>query len=154
VRYLLVDRIDEVKKFAYATGTKCVTLTEDCFEHHFPGQPVYPGALLIEAMAQLGGALLELSLRDVMDYCPRCVLSKVTAKFREFAKPGDSLTLRVDIVSHHEQDALVRAVVSRGADRVAEAELLYVYLKIDDPKLAAAREENLSILTRAARFIA
>jgi 3-hydroxymyristoyl/3-hydroxydecanoyl-(acyl carrier protein) dehydratase len=42
VRYFLIDRIDELKRFVYAKGRKCITLSDDCFKHHFPGQPVFP----------------------------------------------------------------------------------------------------------------
>ena len=63
MRYFLIDRIDELQQFSYALGTRCISLTEDYFEHHFPEQPVYPRSPLIESIAQLGGALLELSLR-------------------------------------------------------------------------------------------
>src|SRR5512145_803861 len=126
MRYLMVDRIDALKRFEWAEATKCISLSDDPFEQHFPGHPVYPGALLIESMAQLGGALLELSLREVLDHCPRCVLSTVKAKFRDFARPGDVVRLRVDVVSRHEESALVRAVGTRGDgdERLCEAELL------------------------------
>lgn len=155
MRYFLVDRIEELKKFEYAVGTKCITLSDDCFEQHFPGYPVYPGALLIEAMAQLGGALLELSLREVLDHCPRCVLSTVKAKFRDFARPGDVVRLRVDVVSRHDESALVRAVGTRGAsdERICEAELLYVLLRLGDARLEAQRNDFLDVLTRATRFV-
>jgi 3-hydroxyacyl-[acyl-carrier-protein] dehydratase len=152
VRFFLVDRILRLKRFASAEGTKCISLADDSFEHHFPGQPVYPGALLIEAMAQLGGALLELSLRKEGEPTPRCVLSKVEAKFRDFARPGDQLALRADVVSHHEDSARLRASVLRDGQCLAEAELLYVYLRIDDPALEASRQQYLAILTRATRF--
>jgi 3-hydroxymyristoyl/3-hydroxydecanoyl-(acyl carrier protein) dehydratase len=154
MRFLLLDRIDELKKGSYAVATKCVSLADDCFEHHFPGQPVYPGALMIEALAQLGGALLELTLRDERDYRPRCVMSGVKAKLREFVRPGDALALRAEIVSRHEDSALVRAVASRGEERVCEAELLYVFLRIDDARLERSREDYLDILTRATRVVA
>jgi 3-hydroxyacyl-[acyl-carrier-protein] dehydratase len=167
LRYYLIDRIDELKKFGYAVGTKCITLSEDCFEQHFPGHPVYPGALLIESMAQLGGALLELSLREVLDHCPRCVLSTVKAKFRDFARPGDVVRLRVDVVSRHEDSALVRAVGTRGGpagaaaadpegdqgDRLCEAELLYVFLRIGDARLEAQRNDFLDVVTRTTRIV-
>ena len=153
MRYFLIDRIDELKKLEYAVATKCIALSEDCFEHHFPGQPVYPGALLIEAMAQLGGALLELSLRGAAGSPPRCVLSSVKAKFREFARPGDVLSLRADVVSQHEDSALVRAAGTRGEVRICEAELLFVLLRIDDPALEASRRATLEVLTRGTRFV-
>jgi 3-hydroxymyristoyl/3-hydroxydecanoyl-(acyl carrier protein) dehydratase len=150
VRYLLVDRIEEWKKNEYAVGVKCISLADEVFEHHFPGQPVYPGALLIEAMAQLGGALVELSLRDGRPRAPRCVLTAVKAKFRDFAKPGDALRLRADVVSCHEDAALVRVATTRGDRPVAEAEITYVLLDVDDPKLEASRRELLELLTREA----
>ncbi len=153
MRFFLVDRIDELKRFSYALGTKCVSLSDDCFEQHFPGHPVFPGALQIEALAQLGGALLELSLREVRDHCPRCVMSTVKAKFRGFVRPGDTLTLRAEVISHHEDSALVRASGTRGDERVCEAELVYVYLRIDDARLEASRRDFLEVLTRATRFV-
>ena len=150
MRYLQVDRIEELKRGEYATAVKCITLADDVFEHHFPGQPVYPGALLIESMAQLGGALIELSLRDGRPRAPRCVLSAVKAKFREFAKPGDALRLRAEVVSCHEDAALVRVATTRGEQRICEAEVTYVLLDVDDPKLDASRRELLELLTREA----
>ena len=153
MRYLLVDRIVELRPFGHATGVKCIALSEDAFEHHFPGQPVYPGALLIETLAQLGGALLELSLRDELSYCPRCVVSAVKAKFHKFVKPGDRLDLRADLVKRHDDSALVRAHGARDGERVCEAELLYILLRIDDPRLEAARRDYLEIITRETRIL-
>ncbi len=153
MRYFLIDRIDELKKFHYAKGTKAITLSDDCFEHHFPGQPIYPGAMLIEAMAQLGGALLEISLRDELPYCPRCVFSSVKAKFREFARPGDLLSLEAELVSRHEESAKVRSWVARRETRICEAELLYIFLRIDDPRLESSRRDFLDVITRYTKFI-
>lgn len=154
MRYFQVDRVDELKPYCYAIGTKCVTLSEDCFEHHFPGQPVYPGAMLIESLAQLGGALMELSMRgDVAPPLPRCAMSTVKAKFREFVSPGDTLLLRADVVSHREDSALIKAVAMRGDRKVCEADILYVYMRIDDPALQASRDQFLDVLTRATRVI-
>jgi 3-hydroxyacyl-[acyl-carrier-protein] dehydratase len=153
VRYFLVDRIEELRPFGHAVGIKCISLAEDCFEHHFPGQPVYPGSLLIEAMAQLGGALLELSLRNELDYCPRCAMTTVKAKFRDFVRPGDTLRLRAELVSRREGSALVRASAHRDERKVCEAELLYVVLRIDDPVLEASRRQFLEIITRGTTIL-
>lgn len=153
MRYLLIDRIDELKKLEYAVGTKCISLADDCFEHHFPGQPIYPGALLVESLAQLGGALLEISLRDELDYQPRCVLSSVKAKFRDFVRPGDTLTLRAEVVSRHDEDALLRVEARRGEQRVAQGELIYVMLRIEDQELERSRRQFLDIIMRGARVL-
>jgi len=153
MRFFLVDRIDELKPFTHAVGTKCITLADDCFEHHFPGQPVYPGALLIESMAQLGGALMELSLRADDAPMPRCVLSKVEAKFRDFGRPGDQLRLRADVVSHHPDSARVKVVALRGEQRLAEADILYLVIQLADPALEASRRQYLDILTRGTTFL-
>lgn len=149
----MVDRIDEVKKFSYAVGVKCISLSDDCFEHHFPGQPVYPGALLTESMAQLGGALLELSLRDEMSPCPRCVVSAAKAKFRDFVRPGDVLQMRAEIISRHEDSAKVTVLTTRDGQRVCESEFLYLYLRIEDKRLETARVDVLDVLTRKTRFV-
>jgi 3-hydroxyacyl-[acyl-carrier-protein] dehydratase len=152
VRYLLVDRIEELKRLEWAVAVKCISLSDDAFEHHFPGQPVFPGALLVESMAQLGGALLEISLREGRPRVPRCVLSAVKAKFRDFARPGDALRLRADVVSCHEDAALLRAAVTCGERRICEGELTYVLLDVDDPRLEASRRELLDLLTRETVF--
>jgi 3-hydroxyacyl-[acyl-carrier-protein] dehydratase len=153
VRYYLLDRIDELKPLEWAVGTKCISLADDCFEHHFPGQPVYPGALLLETMAQLGGALLEISLRDALPYVPRCVLSSVTAKFRAFVKPGDRLSLRAEVLARHDDSAKVRVVSTCDDQRVCDGDLLYVFVRMDDPHLEASRAEYLDILTRTTRYV-
>jgi 3-hydroxymyristoyl/3-hydroxydecanoyl-(acyl carrier protein) dehydratase len=152
----MVDRIEELRRFDYAVGVKAISLSEDCFEHHFPGQPVYPGALLIESMAQLGGALLEISLREELDHCPRCVMSTVKAKFRDFVRPGDRITFRAEVLGRHDDDARVRVVGTRGATSdkpVCEAELLYLLLRIDDPALEASRNQFLDTITLGTRFV-
>jgi 3-hydroxymyristoyl/3-hydroxydecanoyl-(acyl carrier protein) dehydratase len=154
LRYFLIDRIDELKPYSYAIGTKCVSLADDCFEHHFPGQPVFPGALLIESMAQLGGALMELSMRGSIEPLPRCAMSSVKAKLREFVRPGDKLCLRAEVVSHREDSALVRVSATRDDRKVCEGEILYVYVRIDDAALQASREQLLDVITRSTKVVA
>lgn len=153
MRYLMVDRIEELKKLDYAVGIKCISLSDDAFEHHFPGQPIYPGALLLESMAQLGGALLEISLRSEPQTLPRCILSSAKTQFRGAVRPGDQLRLRAQAVSVHEESAKVTVEVTCDAVRVANSELLYVFKRIDDEDLERARKRYLADLTRDTRFV-
>ena len=62
MRYLLLDRITSLER-ERATAIKCVSLADDVFVDHFPGYPVPPGTLIIEALAQLGGVLAEAAMR-------------------------------------------------------------------------------------------
>jgi 3-hydroxymyristoyl/3-hydroxydecanoyl-(acyl carrier protein) dehydratase len=153
MRFELVDRIEEIKLGSYAKGIKCISLSDDVFEHHFPNHPVYPGSLLIEAMAQLGGALLELSLKDKLTFYPRCVLSMVKSKFREMVRPGDTLSMRADVLSILEGAAQVRCVGHVNQTVVCEAELTYVILQIEDARLQASRESFIDVITRKTRYV-
>lgn len=153
MRFELVDRIEEMKLGCYAKGVKCISLSDDVFEHHFPSHPVYPGSMLIESMAQLGGALLELSLKDRLSFYPRCVLSMVKSKFREMVRPGDTLSMQADVLSIHEQAAQVRCVGHVESTVVCEAELTYVILQIEDARLQASREAFIDVITRKTRYV-
>lgn len=148
MRYLLLDRIDELEPGVRARGTKCIALAEDVFEHHFPGQPVYPGALLLEALAQLGGALVELSRPATAGAATACVLGSAKARFRRFARPGDQLRLDATLRRLRDGSALVETTASCGEDLVAEAELLFLLVPLTDPHAVACRRAHLDQLTR------
>src|SRR5690242_1268310 len=64
VRYVLLDRITTLEPPELARGIKCVSLADDVFVDHFPGHPVMPGVLVVEALAQLAGVLLEATMRE------------------------------------------------------------------------------------------
>lgn len=95
--FLLVDRILEVEPKRRIVGIKNVTVNEPFFQGHFPGKPVMPGVLIVEAMAQVGGVLL---LSDVSDRENKLVLFAGIdeARFRRPVVPGDQVRFEVEVL--------------------------------------------------------
>ena len=97
--FLLVDRIVEMDPPNHIVGVKNVTMNEEFFQGHFPGAPVMPGVLILEAMAQVAGVLLY---RDMSDEDKGKKLIYFTgvenAKFRRPVVPGDQLRLEIELV--------------------------------------------------------
>ena len=95
--FLLVDRIRELDPDRRIVGIKNVTINEPFFQGHFPGRPVMPGGLILEALAQVGGVLAFKSLGSVGR--PVVYLTGIDgAKFRKPVVPGDILRLEVDVL--------------------------------------------------------
>ena len=94
--FLLVDRIIEIEPGTKAVGIKNVTVNEEFFQGHFPGQPIMPGVLIIEAMAQVGGILAFQSGATVGKSVYFMSIEK--AKFRRPVIPGDQLRLDTHIL--------------------------------------------------------
>jgi 3-hydroxyacyl-[acyl-carrier-protein] dehydratase len=120
--FLLVDRALDYKPFTSIRGIKCVTANEEFFQGHFPGAPVMPGVLLIEAMAQAGALLMSKSL-DV-DVARHLILFMAVdnARFRKPVKPGDRLELVVEVIFHRRNIFKYRGRVEVDGELVAEAE--------------------------------
>jgi 3-hydroxymyristoyl/3-hydroxydecanoyl-(acyl carrier protein) dehydratase len=145
VRYLLLDRITSLGADR-ATALKCVSLADDIFVDHFPGHPVMPGALIVEAMAQLGGALAEAAVRERGRTDLHALLTIIQrAKFRRLVRPGDRLELDAERVTASEDGAQVRASASCDGARVAEAELGFAFAQITDDRQLARRREILDV---------
>lgn len=95
--FLLVDRILELEENTRVVGIKNVTVNEPFFQGHFPGQPIMPGVLLLEVMAQVGGILARKSALG--QGRPTVFLTGVEkAKFRRPVVPGDQLRVEVDVL--------------------------------------------------------
>lgn len=122
MRYILIDRIVEIEPGRRAKGWKNASLGEDYFQDHFPGFPAVPGALMIEAMAQLSGLLLMTSV----NYEKLAVLLGVSrCRFREFVRPGDRLVVEAEIKGTIQpSSAMTRCTVHVDEKLVAEAELM------------------------------
>jgi 3-hydroxyacyl-[acyl-carrier-protein] dehydratase len=97
--FLLVDRIVEARGDEYGVGIKNVTVNEPQFQGHFPGVPVMPGVLLIEAMAQTAGALCVASQSPTAKPSLVYLMTVDKAKFRKPVRPGDQVRFHMTRVS-------------------------------------------------------
>jgi 3-hydroxyacyl-[acyl-carrier-protein] dehydratase len=118
--FLLVDRIIAMEPNVSITGIKNVTINEPFFQGHFPGQPIMPGVLIIEAMAQVGGVLAFSTGTDAKSVF---FMSIEKAKFRKPVVPGDQLKMELR-VTHQRGNVWKLSGVAKVEDVVvAEADL-------------------------------
>ena len=120
--FLLVDRILEVEPQKRVVGIKNVTINEPFFQGHFPGHPVMPGVLIVEAMAQVGGMLL---LGAVPDPASKVVYftSLNNVKWRRPVKPGDQLRFELDMLQVRGMMCKMQGVAKVDGQVVCEAEM-------------------------------
>jgi UDP-3-O-[3-hydroxymyristoyl] N-acetylglucosamine deacetylase/3-hydroxyacyl-[acyl-carrier-protein] dehydratase len=120
--FLLVDRIIEIEEKKRIVGLKNVTINEPFFQGHFPGHPIMPGVLIIEAMAQVGGMLL---LGSVSDPETKVVyfMSLDNVKFRRPVKPGDQLRFELDVTQLRGTVCKMRGVGKVDGEVVVEADM-------------------------------
>ncbi|MEM6749257.1 MAG: UDP-3-O-acyl-N-acetylglucosamine deacetylase [Planctomycetota bacterium] len=125
---LLVDRVLEIDGDRRAIGVKNVTINEPFFTGHYPGTPIMPGVLIVEAMAQLSGVLIGQSLQQVGKLPVLLSLDRV--KLRRPVTPGDQLLLEAESVRVRSRIAQMRCRAYVGEDTVAEAEVRF--MMVDD----------------------
>ncbi len=122
--FLLIDRIIEIEPGKRAIGRKCVTYNEQFFAGHFEDEPVMPGVLIIEALAQVG-AVICLSMEE---YTGKTVyfggIDK--AKFKNKVTPGDVLTLEVELIKQKGPVGIAFARAYDDEKLYAQAELTFV----------------------------
>jgi len=146
VRYVLLDRITTLDPPEVARGVKCVSLSDDVFADHFPGHPVMPGALVIEALAQLGGVLLEATMRLRGRHDLHALLTMIDrARFRRVVRPGDRLELESRVLVASEDGGKVKVSAQLDGELATEAELGFAFAIVTDPVLIARRKEHLAI---------
>ncbi|MDD6806742.1 MAG: 3-hydroxyacyl-ACP dehydratase FabZ [Clostridiales bacterium] len=121
--FLLIDTIEEIEEGQKAVGKKCVSGNEPFFQGHFPGNPVMPGVLIIEALAQVG-AVAMLSIPEWKGKTAYFAgIEK--AKFRKKVVPGDVLMLETSIVKVKGPMGIGKGIATVDGVKVAEAELTF-----------------------------
>jgi len=121
--FLLVDRIVELEPGRRVVGIKNVTINEPFFQGHFPGHPIMPAVLIVEAMAQTGGVLLLSSVEDARGKL--VYFSGIDgARFRQPVTPGDQLRFELEMTKVRGPICKMRGTAWVGGDMVAEAELM------------------------------
>lgn len=128
--FLLVDRIISLEKSKSAVGIKNVSANEGFFEGHFPGNPIMPGVLIIEALAQTAGILGNVSSEK--KYKSVYFMSIERAKFRKPVVPGDQLRLEVELVKQR-NTVLKFSGIARVDDKVvAEADFTAMMVDMEE----------------------
>jgi 3-hydroxyacyl-[acyl-carrier-protein] dehydratase len=129
--FLLVDRMVEVAQNR-VVGIKNVTINEPFFQGHFPGYPIMPGVLILEAMAQVGG-VAALTMKENIGKLA-FFLSIDNAKFRRPVVPGDQLRIEVDLLKAKMGVIKIHAV-AKVDDKVAtEADMMFAFVNRDGKK--------------------
>ena len=129
MRFVLLDRIESIEPGRRARGSKTIAPDESYFRDHFPGYPVVPGVLVLESLAQLGGRLVQASVRAASGREVLPLLAKVDhAKFRRAVRPGDRLDLAVDVVAIGDEAARVTGVAEVNGRPAATAMIMYALM--------------------------
>ena len=128
--FLMVDRVLEVVPGKSIVAVKNVSANEAYFEGHFPGHPVMPGVLIIEALAQAGGILAYASVTAEERIWILYLVGLEESRFKQTVRPGDQLVLRVELVKRRRNLWRFTAVAEVAGKLVAEATILMA----DGPK--------------------
>jgi len=124
--FLMIDRVIEVEGYQRAVAIKNVSINEPFFQGHFPGQPLLPGVLQLEAMAQLAGVLLLRKLENTGKLAVLWSIDKV--KLRSAVQPGDQLRIEVETVRMKGQMGQVKGVGTVAGTKVCEAVLTFTLI--------------------------
>jgi 3-hydroxyacyl-[acyl-carrier-protein] dehydratase len=120
--FLLIDRVEEFEPEKRIVGIKNVSINEPFFSGHFPGKPIMPGVLIVEAMAQAGGVLAFKTFPGIRGNV--FFMGIDNARFRRPVVPGDRLKLVVEVVKHRREIWMFEGTAFVDEQKVAEAKLM------------------------------
>ncbi len=127
--FLMIDRVEEVLTGKSAVGIKNVTINEPFFQGHFPSEPVMPGVLIIEAMAQTAAVLVVHTLGAAFEGKLVYFMSVDSARFRKPVVPGDQL--RIHVVKDRHRGMVWKFNAEAKVDGVLVAEATYAAMILD-----------------------
>jgi 3-hydroxyacyl-[acyl-carrier-protein] dehydratase len=137
MRFVLIDRIVELHPGQSLVAIKNLSLAEEYLADHFPGFPVMPGVLMLEALTQAGAWLI----RDMEDFAHSVVILKQarTIKYGSFVEPGRQLQLRVDLTAHGDRESTFKGVGTIDGQEMVKGRitLMRYNLRDRDPELYA-----------------
>jgi len=154
MRFHLFDRVEEVCYGKFITAIKNVTFADDVFEQHFPKYPVFPGSLIMEGFAQLGGMFLELMrTRNGLPFQSAfpSVINKM--KFRKPVIPGDTIMMRVDVVSFRDDFGVIKVKAETDGEVCADGEMTFIFMDSDDADIPKMRMELYDLWLSRAREV-
>lgn len=120
--FLLIDRAEAYRAHQSIIGIKCVTINEPYFVGHFPNNPVMPGVLIVEALAQTGAVLMSKSLNADVEGKTIMFMSMDNVRFRTPVRPGDVLRMSVEVLRARDVVFKFRGQAFVGEKVAAEAE--------------------------------
>ena len=133
--FILVDRVLDYKPFEYLLGIKNVTMNEPFFAGHFPGNPIMPGVLMLESLAQAGGILSSLSRQAKEGYEFIYFFAGIdNAKFKQIVTPGDQLQIRVELSGQKRDFWRFRGEVHVGDKLACSADLMSAAKEVERDK--------------------
>jgi 3-hydroxyacyl-[acyl-carrier-protein] dehydratase len=141
--FLMVDAVLEVERYKRIVGIKNVSVNEGVFQGHFPGKPILPGVLILEAMAQLGGILLLMEIPDRESKLLYFVAVD-DARFRRPVVPGEQLRMEATVVSWRGTFGKLRVTAMVDSELAAEATLMCKMVDREPGEAGATRAAAVS----------